>query len=89
MYPDADVEVAGTVNSTANTYIRIEIFASTANDATGYGEGQTYLGFVNVLTDGSGNASFSTTFSATVAANAPSGGRTRRGCLMRPASSKR
>ncbi|PZP99453.1 MAG: hypothetical protein DI587_10215, partial [Variovorax paradoxus] len=64
------VEVSGSINSTANTYIRIELFASTANDSTGYGEGQTYLGFVNVLTNGSGNASFSTTLSATVAAGA-------------------
>ncbi|WP_189688244.1 cadherin domain-containing protein, partial [Pseudorhodoferax aquiterrae] len=63
-------EITGTINSTANTYIRIELFANTANDSTGYGEGQTYLGFVNVLTDGSGNASFSTTLSATVAAGA-------------------
>ncbi|PZP90094.1 MAG: hypothetical protein DI587_39580, partial [Variovorax paradoxus] len=63
-------EISGSINSTANTYIRIELFASTANDSTGYGEGQTYLGFVNVLTDGSGNASFSTTLSATVAAGA-------------------
>ncbi|HVR49278.1 MAG TPA: DUF4347 domain-containing protein, partial [Pseudorhodoferax sp.] len=63
-------EITGTINSTADTYIRIELFANTANDPTGYGEGQTYLGFVNVLTNGSGNASFSTTLSATVAAGA-------------------
>ncbi len=63
-------EIAGTINSTANTYIRIELFANTANDASGYGEGQTYLGFVNVLTDGAGNATFSTTLAATVAAGA-------------------
>ncbi|MFZ4289021.1 cadherin domain-containing protein [Variovorax sp. HJSM1_2] len=63
-------EITGTINSTANSYIRIEIFANTANDSTGYGEGQTYLGFVNVLTDGSGNATFSTTLTATVAAGA-------------------
>ncbi|RCW63875.1 DUF4347 domain-containing protein, partial [Pseudorhodoferax soli] len=63
-------EITGSINSTANTYIRIELFANTANDPSGYGEGQTYLGFVNVLTDGSGNASFATTLSATVAAGA-------------------
>jgi hypothetical protein len=63
-------EISGTINSTANTYIRIEIFANTANNASGYGEGRTYLGFVNVATDGSGNATFSTTLSATVAAGA-------------------
>ncbi|MGC3985226.1 MAG: DUF4347 domain-containing protein [Pseudorhodoferax sp.] len=63
-------QITGSINSTANTYIRIELFASTANDPSGYGEGQTYLGFVNVLTNGSGNASFSTTLSSTVASGA-------------------
>ncbi|MGC3985227.1 MAG: cadherin domain-containing protein [Pseudorhodoferax sp.] len=63
-------EISGSINTTANTYIRIELFANTANDGSGYGEGQTYLGFVDVLTDGSGNASFSTTLSVTVAAGA-------------------
>ncbi|APW36294.1 hypothetical protein RD110_02935 [Rhodoferax koreense] len=63
-------EISGSINSTANTYVRIELFANTGASASGYGEGQTWLGFVNVLTDGSGNASFSTTLSATVAAGA-------------------
>ena len=36
-------------------------------DGTGYGEGENYLGYVNVATDGSGNASFSASLSATVA----------------------
>ena len=60
--------VSGTLNSTASSHFRIEFFASTSADATGYGEGQRYLGFVNVNTDGSGNATFSTTLTATLAA---------------------
>ena len=60
--------VTGTLNSTASSYYRIEFFASTSADATGYGEGQRYLGFVNVSTDGSGNAAFNTTLTATLAA---------------------
>ena len=43
--------LAGTLNSTANTQFRIEFFANSTQDSTGYGEGQTYLGFANVTTD--------------------------------------
>ena len=60
--------VTGTLNSTASSYYRIEFFANTSADATGYGEGRRYLGFVNVSTDGSGNATFNTTLTATLAA---------------------
>jgi VCBS repeat-containing protein len=61
------IVIDGTLNSTANSYFRIEFFASSAADGSGYGEGETYLGHVNVATDGSGNASFSTSLSAAVA----------------------
>ena len=64
----AQVTITGTLNSTANTQFRIEFFASTAQDGSGYGEGKRYLGFANVTTDGSGNATISTTLTATVAA---------------------
>jgi VCBS repeat-containing protein len=56
--------IAGTLNSEANKTYRIELFANSAADASGYGEGETYLGFVSVTTDGSGNASFSYTHNA-------------------------
>jgi hypothetical protein len=62
--------VGGTLASAVNTYYRIEIFSNTASDSSGNGEGQTYLGFVNVLTDGSGNATWSTEITANVAAGA-------------------
>ena len=62
------VLIDGTLNSTAGTTFRIEFFASSAQDVSGYGEAETYLGFTTVTTDGSGNASFSTSVSATVAA---------------------
>jgi hypothetical protein len=64
----SNITVAGTFNSTANSYFHIEFFANPTADGSGYGEGQIYLGFVNVATDGSGNASFSTTLSAAVPA---------------------
>ena len=63
----AQVTIAGTLNSTASRTYRIEFFASSAADSSGYGEGQQYLGFTNVTTDGSGNATFSPTLSAAVA----------------------
>jgi hypothetical protein len=40
--------VAGTLNSTSNRTYRVEVFANTVCDASGNGEGETYLGFVNV-----------------------------------------
>ncbi|MEZ5596734.1 MAG: LamG-like jellyroll fold domain-containing protein [Pseudomonadales bacterium] len=57
----ADLDVAGTLSSTAGATFRIEFFASTAADASGHGEGARYLGFVNATTDGTGAASYSTT----------------------------
>jgi len=41
------------------TTIYIEFFANDAADASGHGEGKTYLGAVQVTSDASGNASFS------------------------------
>ncbi|MFN7890247.1 MAG: DUF4347 domain-containing protein, partial [Pirellula sp.] len=51
--------IAGSLNSLASTNFRIEFFSipSGTQDATN-GEGPTYLGFMNVTTDSSGNASF-------------------------------
>ncbi len=58
----AGTTIAGTLNSSASTTYRIEYYAirQTVADATN-GEGERYLGFVNVTTDGSGNASVATT----------------------------
>jgi hypothetical protein len=61
------VTVNGTLNSLASTTFRVEFFASVTGDGTGYGEGERYLGFASVATDGSGNASFSQPLSAVVA----------------------
>ncbi|KAB2970690.1 cadherin domain-containing protein [Zoogloea sp.] len=62
------LEISGTLNSTANSYFRIEFFANPTGHSSGYGEGQIYLGYANVATDASGNASFDTTFSVPVPA---------------------
>lgn len=55
---DNGVSVIGTLNSIPNTTYRIEFFGNTGLNPFGFGEGRTYLGFTNVTTDGSGNASF-------------------------------
>lgn len=51
--------ISGTLNSTANTTFRIEFFVNDTCDASGYGEGQTYLDAIAIATDGNGDADFS------------------------------
>ena len=58
------VAVAGTLNSTASTSFAIEVYANTAADPSGFGEGQTFLGTQTVTTNAAGNANFSITGSA-------------------------
>ena len=62
------VTITGTLNSTASRTFRLEFFANTAGDGSGYGEGQRYLGYADVTTDGTGNVTFSVTLAAAVAA---------------------
>ncbi len=54
--------VQGTLNSAASATHRLEFFANSACDASGYGEGKTFIGFQSVTTDSSGNASFNANF---------------------------
>ena len=61
-----NLTITGSLNSTPSSYFRIEFFANTIADATGYGEGQRYLGFANLATNVSGIATFKTTLPATV-----------------------
>ncbi len=60
------ITLAGSLNSTANSTFRIELFANNGGDASGFGEGQVFIGFVNVATDGAGNVGFSTSLTAVV-----------------------
>ena len=48
--------VQGTLNSTPNTAFVVEFFGNTTCDASGRGEGATFLTAVAVATDGTGNA---------------------------------
>jgi hypothetical protein len=50
--------ISGTINSNASTALHIELFSSVVCDASGFGEGQTFIGAVDVNTDVAGNASF-------------------------------
>jgi len=50
--------VQGTLSSLPSTAYRIEFYSSPSCDASGNGEGQTFLGEASVATDASGNASF-------------------------------
>jgi hypothetical protein len=57
-------QVSGTLDSTPNTTFTIDFYANTLPDPSGYGEGQTWLGFTTVTTDPSGHASFTATVAA-------------------------
>jgi CSLREA domain-containing protein len=64
---DGTTTVSGTLNSTAGAAFAIDVYANVSCDASGNGEGRTYLGSVTTgMTNGSGNASFSVTVPALV-----------------------
>jgi uncharacterized delta-60 repeat protein len=58
------IDISGTFNSTASTTFRLEFFSNTVDD--GNGEGETYLGFVNVTTNESGDVTYGIQLSETV-----------------------
>jgi hypothetical protein len=58
--------IGGSLNSTPSTTFRIEFFANAAADPSGTGEGQTYLGFTNVITNAAGDAAFTATLPGSV-----------------------
>jgi hypothetical protein len=54
----SSLRVAGTLNSNPSSSFALEFFASPQSDASGFGEGQVYLGSTTVSTNSSGMASF-------------------------------
>lgn len=52
----ANLNIEGVIDSKANTDYRIELFHTSACHVTGFGQSESYLGLVNVLTDGQGHA---------------------------------
>ena len=61
-------DVAGSLNSAPSATYRVELFAGSAPDPTGNGEGTRYLGFLTAVTNAAGNAVFGGTLAAVVAA---------------------
>jgi CSLREA domain-containing protein len=53
-----NVTISGTLNSTASTTFRVEFFSNVVAHASGNGEGRTFIGFANVTTNASCNATF-------------------------------
>jgi CSLREA domain-containing protein len=51
--------VVGALHSAASESYRLEFFSSTACDASGHGEGESFIDALNIVTDGTGNADFS------------------------------
>lgn len=61
------VNAQGTLNSNASTTFTLHFYASAACDASGNGEGQTFLGSATTTTNASGNATFSANLAGTAA----------------------
>ena len=59
------VSVAGSISSTPNTALTIAVYGNAACDGSGYGEGASFVGAVNVTTAANGNGAFAATFPAT------------------------
>ncbi|MBN1536675.1 MAG: hypothetical protein JW908_08090 [Anaerolineales bacterium] len=55
------VTITGTLNSTPVKGYWIDFYGNDVCDASGHGEGKTYLGYTSAVTDGDGNDSFSIT----------------------------
>lgn len=53
--------LAGSLSSAASASFTVAIYSSPSADATGYGEGRTFLGTTTATTDASGNATWSFT----------------------------
>lgn len=56
-----DVRIQGTLNSAASASFAVDFYSNRTPDASGHGEGETFLGSTTVVTDGSGNGAFDVT----------------------------
>jgi trimeric autotransporter adhesin len=59
-----NLTISGTINTATNKSLRIEFFASPVADTSGFGEGQTFLGFVDVAMGANNTMNFSQTLAA-------------------------
>ncbi len=62
----SSIQISGTLAASASQSYRVEFFASDDCDPSGFGEGQRFLGFVEVQTNASGAAAFSADLAAAV-----------------------
>ena len=53
--------VSGTINSARSAIVVVQVFANSAADPTGFGEGEIFLGTTAVTTDTNGNGTFTLT----------------------------
>jgi uncharacterized repeat protein (TIGR01451 family) len=60
--------IQGTLNSMSDTTYRIEFFSNVACDPSGFGEGQTFIGFTDVTIIANNMATFNVTLPTTVPA---------------------
>jgi hypothetical protein len=67
--PDGTTVIPGGLSSRPRKTYTIQFFSSFLNDASGYGEGQTFLGQIKVKTNKTGNATFA--FTTTLPAGEP------------------
>ncbi len=63
---DGKVTVVGTLNSTPNSQFTLEWFANSTCNASGFGEGKTFIGSMIVTTNAYGRAKFTMTFTTGV-----------------------
>jgi flagellar hook assembly protein FlgD len=63
--------VQGVLNSIPNTSFTVQLFHSSEADPTGYGEGETHFGDIDVMTDENGNVVFEETFAVSIPLGAP------------------
>ena len=59
--------VSATLNSVALSNFRVELYANSAADPSGHGQGERFLGAITVSTDGAGNVTINQTLVASVA----------------------
>jgi hypothetical protein len=59
---NSQVVIQGSLNSNPSKPFRVDFYSSPTADPSGFGEGQTWIGSVNVTTDATGNATFNQDF---------------------------
>lgn len=67
---DGTATVSGTIKTTPRETLTIDFYANQANDPTNHGEGEIYLGAIEVETDGNGFGAFNFTSAGPVAGGA-------------------